>query len=77
MWNGKTVSVVLMTYAERDAIQEVIDGFLETGLVDEVLVVDNNAERGTREEVAKTSGDVRAVVPWRELRRRSTTAAVR
>lgn len=55
MWNGKTVSVVLMTYAERDSIAEVIDGFLATGLADEVLVVDNNAEPGTREEVAKTS----------------------
>jgi glycosyltransferase involved in cell wall biosynthesis len=55
MWNGKTVSVVLMTYAERDSIRQVIDGFVETGLVDEVLVVDNNAEVGTPEEVAKTS----------------------
>ena len=55
MWNGRTVSVVLMTYAERDSIRRVIDGFFDTGLVDEVLVVDNNAEAGTREEVAKTA----------------------
>lgn len=54
MWNGQTVSVVLMTYAERDSIREVIDGFWETGLVDEVLVVNNNAEPGTAEEVEKT-----------------------
>jgi glycosyltransferase involved in cell wall biosynthesis len=54
MWNGKTVSVVLMTYAERDSIREVIEGFFATGLVDEVLVVDNNSQRGTREEVART-----------------------
>ncbi len=54
MWNGQTVSVVLMTYAERDSIRGVIDGFFETGWVDEVLVVDNNAQEGTREEVAKT-----------------------
>jgi glycosyltransferase involved in cell wall biosynthesis len=54
VWNGKTVSVVLMTYAERDSIREVIDGFFATGFADEVLVVDNNAEPGTREEVAKT-----------------------
>ncbi len=53
MWNGKTVSVVLMTYAERDSIREVIEGFLGTGFVDEVLVVDNNAQAGTREEVAR------------------------
>lgn len=55
MWNGKRVSVVLMTYAERDSIREVIQSFLDTGLVDEVLVVDNNAQPGTREEVAQTA----------------------
>lgn len=54
MWNGKTVSVVLMTYAERDSIRSVIEGFFESGLVEEVVVVDNNAQRGTREEVGKT-----------------------
>lgn len=54
MWNGKRVSVVLMTYAERDSIREVIESFLATGLVDEVLVVDNNAQPGTREEVGRT-----------------------
>jgi glycosyltransferase involved in cell wall biosynthesis len=54
MWNGKTVSVVLMTYAERDSIRSVIEGFFGTGQVDEVLVVDNNAQPGTREEVRKT-----------------------
>jgi glycosyltransferase involved in cell wall biosynthesis len=54
MWNGKRVSVVLMTYAERDSIRRVIEGFLATGLVDEVLVVDNNAEAGTAEEVRRT-----------------------
>jgi glycosyltransferase involved in cell wall biosynthesis len=54
VWNGKQVSVVLMTYAERDSIRGVIEGFLDTRVVDEVLVVDNNAQPGTREEVAKT-----------------------
>jgi glycosyltransferase involved in cell wall biosynthesis len=54
MWNGKTVSVVLMTYAERDSIRGVIERFLATGAVDEVLVVDNNSQAGTIEEVART-----------------------
>lgn len=54
MWNGQTVSVVLPTYAERLSIRRVIEGFFETGLVDEVVVIDNNAEPGTREEVAAT-----------------------
>jgi glycosyltransferase involved in cell wall biosynthesis len=55
MWNGQRVSVVLMTYAERDSIRAVIDGFVSTGFVDEVLVIDNNAQAGTEEEVRKTS----------------------
>jgi len=55
MWNGRAVSVVLMTYAERDSIRRVIEGFFATGVVDEVLVIDNNAQAGTREEVAKTA----------------------
>ena len=54
MWNGQEVSVVLMTYAERDSIRCVIKDFFATGLVDEVLVIDNNAQDGTAEEVAQT-----------------------
>jgi glycosyltransferase involved in cell wall biosynthesis len=55
MYNGNTVSVILPTYAERDSIREVIDGFFDTGYVDEVLVIDNNSQAGTREEVAQTA----------------------
>jgi len=54
MWNGKRVSVVLMTYAERYSIREVIEGFFAADVVDEVVVVDNNAQAGTRDEVART-----------------------
>jgi glycosyltransferase involved in cell wall biosynthesis len=64
MWNGKRVSVILMTYRERDSIRAVIDGFFATGLVDEVLVIDNNAQEGTAEEVAKTAA--RRVVETRQ-----------
>ena len=55
MWHGKTVSVVLMTYAEKGSIRGVIEGFEATGVIDEILVVNNNAEPGTSEEVAPTS----------------------
>ena len=55
MYNGRTVSVILMTYAEKDSIRGVIEGFLATGVVDEVLVVNNNAQPGTAEEVAQTT----------------------
>jgi len=54
MWQGKTVTVVLMTYAEKDSIRNVIEDFYATGWVDEVLVVNNNAEPGTAEEVEQT-----------------------
>src|ERR671917_466887 len=54
MWQGKSVSVILMTYAERGSIRATIEGFFATGLVDEVLVVNNNAEPGTSEEVTMT-----------------------
>ena len=55
MWNGRGVSVILMTYAERESIRDTIEGFLATGFVDEVLVVNNNAQPGTSEEVAQTA----------------------
>jgi glycosyltransferase involved in cell wall biosynthesis len=64
VWEGKTISVVLMTYAERDSIRGVIDGFFQTGAVDEVVVVNNNAQQGTSEEVAKT--DAREVFEPRQ-----------
>jgi glycosyltransferase involved in cell wall biosynthesis len=43
-----------MTYAEKDSIRAVIEGFYATGVVDEVLVVNNNAQAGTAEEVEQT-----------------------
>lgn len=54
MWEGKTVSVILPTYNERDSIRQCIQDFFDTGLVDEVVVVNNNAALGTNEEVMKT-----------------------
>ena len=53
MWRGRTVGVVLPTYNERDSIRSCIEEFLDTGVVDEVVVVNNNAVAGTSEEVAR------------------------
>jgi glycosyltransferase involved in cell wall biosynthesis len=55
MWKGRSLAVVLPTYRERATIRAVIEGFEATGVVDEVIVVNNNAEPGTSEEVAFTS----------------------
>jgi glycosyltransferase involved in cell wall biosynthesis len=54
MWHGRTVSVVLPTYNERDSIRRSIEDILALGVVDEVLVINNNAAAGTSEEVAQT-----------------------
>lgn len=54
MWKDKKISVVLPTYNEVDSIKKCIDDFYETGIVDEIVVVNNNAVSGTSEEVAKT-----------------------
>jgi glycosyltransferase involved in cell wall biosynthesis len=55
MWRSKSVSVVLPTYNEKDSIAGVIRGFEALGVVDEIVVVNNNAAPGTSEEVAGTS----------------------
>lgn len=54
MWNGKTLSVILPTYNEKDSIARTIRDFEALGVVDEILVVNNNAAAGTSEEVATT-----------------------
>lgn len=54
MWYDKKVSVVLTSYREKNSIREIINGFFNSGVVDEVIVVDNNAEPGSVEEVQKT-----------------------
>lgn len=54
MYRGKTVSIVIPTYNEEGSIRAVINGFFDTGVVDEVVVVDNNALGNTKQEVAKT-----------------------
>ena len=54
MWNGRTLSVVLPTYNEKDSIADVVRRFEALDEVDEVIVVNNNAATGTSEEVART-----------------------
>jgi glycosyltransferase involved in cell wall biosynthesis len=55
MWNGRTVAVVLPTFREKATIREIVLGFEALGIVDEIVVVNNNAEPGTSERVAGTS----------------------
>ncbi|MFA5392862.1 MAG: glycosyltransferase family 2 protein [Candidatus Ratteibacteria bacterium] len=55
MWQTKRVSVLLPTYNEKDSIRRVIDDFFQTGVVDEVVAVNNNAAAGTSAEIGKTA----------------------
>ena len=55
MWNGRSLSVILPTYNEKDSIADTIRRFEKLGYVDDILVINNNAAAGTSEEVASTS----------------------
>lgn len=54
MWKNKKVSVVFSTYREKKSIRKFIEDCFATGYVDEVIAVNNNAEKGTDEEIKKT-----------------------
>lgn len=54
MWRGLKVSLVLPTYNERESIRAAIEEFDRTGLIDEIIVINNNAAPGTSEQVAMT-----------------------
>ena len=58
MWNGKTVSVVFPAYNEEDNIAVAIRDFRGVGVVDEVLVVDNNSRDRTAERAAAAGARV-------------------
>jgi glycosyltransferase involved in cell wall biosynthesis len=54
MYKKKKISVVISTYNEEKTVKKTIDGFFATGVVDEVIVVDNNALGDTKAEIEKT-----------------------
>jgi len=54
MYNGKKISVIFPAYNEEDNITSAIDDFFSTGVVDEIVVVDNNSKDATAEKVRKT-----------------------
>ncbi len=58
MWGRKTVSVIFPTYKEKKSIFDAIQEFDSSGYVDEIIVVDNNAEEGTEAEVKRTRAKI-------------------
>ena len=55
MFLGQTVSLVLPTYNEKDSIRRVIEEFVALGVVDDIVVINNNAADGTSEQVSGTA----------------------
>ena len=54
MYGSKTVSVVLPAYNEAPYIRQAIEDFFSLGVVDEVVVVDNNSKDDTAAEASQT-----------------------
>jgi len=54
MWNNHKVSLIFPTYNEQSSIRAAIEDFRYGAIVDEIIVINNNAAPGTSEEVAMT-----------------------
>lgn len=54
MYNGKKVSVIFPAYNEEENIRNAIEEFFATGVVDEIIAVDNNSKDTTAREIKKT-----------------------
>ena len=55
MYNNKSISVVISTFKERLSIRKFVEEVEGLGVIDEVIVVNNNAEEGTDDEVKETN----------------------
>jgi len=55
MYKEKKISLILPTFNEKDSIKKVINDFENLGIIDEIIVVNNNATAGTTDEVRKTT----------------------
>lgn len=58
MHGAKSVSIVLPAYNEEKYIRPAIDDFFATGVVDEILIVDNNSRDNTAQEALATRARV-------------------
>jgi glycosyltransferase involved in cell wall biosynthesis len=68
MWSGQTISVIFPAYNEAPNIRSAIRDFQSVGIVDEILVVDNNSTDGTgtmaAEEKARVVCETRQGYGW-------------
>jgi glycosyltransferase involved in cell wall biosynthesis len=54
VYGTRTVSVILPAYNEEQYIRSAVDDFFASGVVDEVIVIDNNSRDRTAEEARQT-----------------------
>lgn len=54
MYNKRIVSVIFPAYNEEENILSAIEDFFSTGVVDEIIVVDNNSRDKTAQKVLQT-----------------------
>jgi glycosyltransferase involved in cell wall biosynthesis len=47
MWQVKKVSVIFPAYNEEENIKVAVEDFFSTGVVDEIIVIDNNSKDRT------------------------------
>ncbi|GAC1330413.1 MAG: glycosyltransferase family 2 protein [Chloroflexota bacterium] len=66
-WRGSRISVVFPTYNERESIKSAILDFAATDVVDEILVINNNAAPGTSDEVLAAVADIANGTVIREI----------
>ena len=58
MYHNKTVSVIFPAYNEENYIRAAVEDFFSNGVVDEIVVVNNNSKDRTDEEARKTEARV-------------------
>jgi len=58
MYGDRSVSVVFPAYNEEENIRSAVEDFFGTGVVDEIVVVDNNSRDRTAEEAAMAKARV-------------------
>ncbi|HQX12015.1 MAG TPA: glycosyltransferase family 2 protein [Thermoflexales bacterium] len=58
MYHNKTVSVIFPAYNEENYIRAAVEDFFSNGVVDEIVVVNNNSRDRTEEEARKTAARV-------------------
>jgi len=54
MWHQQTISLVLPTYNEAESIGDCVRRFEALGVIDEIIVVNNNAAPGTSDAIRGT-----------------------